>query len=87
MQNIPIRTVFGELTDFLATNPTPEEIVAYELPEDLQARAHELLDKNGEGDLTPQEHDEMMDFARMNAMMRLLKIKMRMKLKQHNKAE
>lgn len=87
MQNIPIRTVFGELTDFLATNPTPEEIVAYELPEDLQARAHELLDKNGEGDLTPQEHDEMMDFARMNAMMRLLKIKMRMKLEQHNEAE
>jgi len=79
--------VFGELTDFLATNPTPEEIVAYELPEDLQARAHELLDKNGEGDLTPQEHDEMMDFARMNAMMRLLKIKMRMKLEQHNEAE
>ena len=55
MQNVPIRTVFGEITDFLATNPTPEEIVAYELPEDLQARAHELLDKNGEGELTPEE--------------------------------
>ena len=87
MQNAPSRTVFGEITDFLATNPTPEEIVAYELPEDLQARAHELLDKNGEGDLTPEEHDEMMDFARMNAMMRLLKVKMRIKLKGQSEAE
>jgi hypothetical protein len=87
MQTIPIRTVFGEITDFLATNPTPEEIVDYELPEDLQARAHELLDKNGEGDLTREEHDEMMDFARMNAMMRLLKVKMRIKLKGQNEVE
>lgn len=87
MQNAPPQTIFGEVTDFLATNPTPEEIIAYELPEDLQARAHELLDKNGEGDLTPEEHDEMMDFARMNAMMRLLKVKMRIKLKQQNEAE
>jgi hypothetical protein len=87
MQNTPIRTVFGEITDFLATNPTPEEIVAYELPEDLQARAHELLDKNGEGELTPEEHDEMMDFARMDQMMSLLKIKMRIKLKQQREAK
>lgn len=87
MQNTPIRTVFGEITDFLATNPTPEAIVAYELPEDLQARAHELLDKNGEGELTPEEHDEMMDFARMDQMMSLLKIKMRIKLKQQSEAE
>lgn len=87
MQNTPIRTVFGAITDFLATNPTPEEIVAYELPEDLQARAHELLDKNGEGELTPEEHDEMMDFARMDQMMSLLKIKMRIKLKGQSEAE
>ena len=83
MQNVPTRTVFGEITDFLATNPTPEEIVAYRLPDDLQARAHELLDKNGEGELTPEEHEEMIDFARIDQMMSLLKIKMRIKLK-HN---
>jgi hypothetical protein len=81
MENAPVRTVFGEITDFLATNPTPEAIIAYTLPDDLQARAHELLDKNGEGDLTPEERDEMMDFARIDQMMSLLKIKMRIKLK------
>lgn len=39
MQSAPVRTVFGEITDFLATNPTPEAIIACKLPEDLQARA------------------------------------------------
>ena len=45
MQTAPVRTVFGEIIDFLATNPTPEAIIAYRLPDDLEARAHELLDK------------------------------------------
>lgn len=81
MQNAPARTVFGEITDFLATNPTPEEIIAYRLPDDLQNRAHQLLELNGEGQLTPEERDEMMDFVRVDNMMTLLKAKMKLKLK------
>lgn len=81
MQNTPVRTVFGVITDFLATNPTPEEIIAYQLPDDLQARAHALLEKNGEGQLTPDETKEMLDFARIDNMMTLLKAKTRLKLK------
>lgn len=80
MQNTPVRTVFGEITDFLATNPTPKEIIAYRLSDDLQARAHELLDKNGEGELTSEERDEMFDFVRIDQMMTLLKAKMKLKL-------
>ena len=81
MQNIPERTIFAEITDFLATNPKPEDIIAYRLPDDLQQRAHELLDKNGEGELTVREREEMMDFARFDNMMLLLKAKMKLKLK------
>lgn len=81
MQNIPVHTVFSEITDFLATNPTPEEIIEYRLPDDLQVRAHDLLERNGEGELTIPEHDEMIDFVRIDQMMSLLKIKMRIKLK------
>ena len=87
MQNAPARTVFNVITDFLATEPSPHEIIAYQLPEDLQARVHVLLDKNGEGDLTPEEHAEMMDISRMSAMMRLLKVKMRAKLKGQDEVE
>jgi len=85
MQNTPVRTVFGAITDFLATNPTPEEIIAYRLADDLERRAHELLDKNGEGELTEEERDEMLDFVSIEQMMSLLKIKMRIKLKDNEK--
>jgi len=78
----PVSTVFGEITDFLATNPTPEEIIAYELPKDLQARAVELLEKNGEGELTGREHEEMLDFVRIDNLLLLLKAKMKLKLKE-----
>jgi hypothetical protein len=81
MQSAPVRSVFGEITDFLATNPTPQEIIAYRLPDDLQERAHYLLELNGEGELTPEERDEMFDFVRVDQMMSLLKAKMRLKIK------
>lgn len=81
MHNTPVRSIFSEITDFLATNPTPEEIIAYHLPTDLQTRAHELLDLNGEGTLTDEERDELFDFVRVDEMLSLLKAKMKRKLK------
>ncbi len=81
MQNTPTQTIFGEVTDFLANNPTPQDIIAYQLPAYWQDRAHELLEKNGEGLLTPEEQKEMMDFSRIDHMLTLLKAKTRLKLK------
>lgn len=81
MQNTPTQTIFGEVTDFLAGNPTPQEIIDYRLPDFWQERAHTLLDKNGEGLLTPEEEKEMMDFSRIDHMLTLLKAKTRLKLK------
>lgn len=77
----PIRTVFGVITDFLASDPTSEQIISYRLPADLEARAHDLLERNGEGELTPDEVEEMNDFVRVEQMMSLLKAKTRLKLK------
>ena len=81
MLNMPVRSVFSEITDFLATNPTPQEIVAYQLSNDLQARAHDLLERNGEGELTSEERDELFDYVRVDEMMSLLKAKMKLKLR------
>lgn len=79
MQNTPTRTVFSEITDFLATNPSPQEIIDYRLPEIFQTRALDLLDRNGEGELDTIEQEEMMDFVRIDEMMTLLKAKMKRK--------
>lgn len=74
------RTIFSEITEFLATNPAPEAIIAYRLPEELETRAALLLEKNGEDLLSPEEREELMDFIRVEEMMSLLKAKMRVKL-------
>jgi hypothetical protein len=81
MQNTPTRTVFDVITDFLATEPSPQEIIDYYMPEDLQTRLDELLDKNGQGDITPSEREELERFLNANQMFSMLKTKMRLKLK------
>ncbi|GEM_PF-2913254 len=42
----PEKTIEDVVTDFLGAAPTLAEIAAYRLPDDLQARAHDLLGKN-----------------------------------------
>ena len=81
MQSAPTRTVFDEITDFLATEPSPQEIIAYYMPDDLQARLDELLDKNREGEIAPSEREELERFLNANQMFSLLKTKMKLKLK------
>lgn len=80
MQNAPTRAVFDVITDFLASDPTPEAIIAYRLPSELEERGLELLQRNREGRLTFDEQLEMFDFIRADDMMTLLKAKTRRKL-------
>ncbi len=81
MQNTPTRTVFDVITDFLETEPSPQEIIDFFLPEDLQTRLDHLLDKNGEGLLTYTEQEELTEFLNVDEMFSLLKTKMKLKLK------
>ena len=85
MQNTPTKTIFDVITDFLATRPTPQEILAFHLPDDLQARADYLLERNGEDLLTPQEREEMHTFMNADEMIALLKAKIKLQLKRHDK--
>ncbi len=81
MQPVQDISIFDVLTDFLATNPSNEEILEWRLPEELEARAHELLDRNGEDELSFDEKQEMFNFMRVNQIMSLLKAKTLLKLK------
>ncbi|MCA9331159.1 hypothetical protein KC957_03845 [Candidatus Saccharibacteria bacterium] len=85
MQNAPVRTVFDVITDFLASEPTPQAVLAYHLPDDLQARVDELVERNGEGQLTFDEQQELYDFLRADDMMALLKAKTKLRLRNSDK--
>lgn len=76
-----LRTVFDEITDFLASEPSPQQIIAYHLPDDLQARADYLAELNGEDQLSPSEREELDEYLKVNRMFSLLKTKMKLKLK------
>lgn len=86
METAPSRTVFDVITDFLATNPTPQEIIAYYMPDDLQQRLDDLLDRNGEDLLTPAEREELQELLNADTMFSLLKTKSKLKLKRDNQS-
>jgi len=82
MANTPVRSINDIVTDFLGSAPTLPEIAAYRLPNELQDRAHQLLDKNRSGNLTDEERAEMQDFRQIDQLLTLIKAKARLKLQE-----
>jgi len=82
MTDAPAKSIKDVVTDFLGSAPTLEAIAAYRLPDDLQERAHELLDKNREGSLSDDERHEMEEFRLIDHLLTLVKAKARLTLKE-----
>ena len=80
MAVLPSSTLVDEITDFLLTNPTPEQIIDFKTSDPLNERLHELLDKNSEEGLTPDEHAELDSFLQIGHVFTVLKAKARLKL-------
>jgi hypothetical protein len=75
----PDRTLFDEITDFLASAPTAEQIIAYKPSDILDQRLHELLDKNSAEQLTVEERKELDEFLRINHLLTVVTAKARLK--------
>jgi hypothetical protein len=76
----PPNTLFDEVTDFLLSGPTPEQIIEFQPSEALNQRLHDLLDKNSEESLNPEERDELNRFLEIGHLFTILKAKARLKL-------
>jgi hypothetical protein len=76
----PEAALFDEILDFLASTPTPEQIVAFQPPDSLQQRLTYLLEQNQLDRLSVEEHAELDEFLRMNRFMSRLKLRARLKL-------
>jgi hypothetical protein len=68
-----------EIAEFLASGPSPEEILAFRPSEVLQTRARELLLKKNEGSVSWEEERELDEFEQIERFMRLMKAKVRTK--------
>ncbi len=73
-------TLFSEIIDFIASTPTPEDIIAFKPSDRLEQRLSDLLERNRQDSLTAEGQAELDEFLRMNHFMNLLKIRAREKL-------
>jgi hypothetical protein len=73
-------TLFAEIIDFLASTPTPGDIVAFKPSDRLEQRLTYLLDRNRQEAMTDDERAELDEFLRMNHFFNTLKIRAREKL-------
>ncbi|MFN8376107.1 MAG: hypothetical protein U0694_24935 [Anaerolineae bacterium] len=53
------QSIFSEVADFLVSQPTLEEIIAYRVPPPVQQYIDDLLEKNREEELAPEARLEM----------------------------
>lgn len=80
MASAPVSTLFDEITDFLASAPSAEQIVEFKPSEAMDQRMHYLLDQNSRDLLTLDEREELDEFLRLNHFLKMLKLKTRLKL-------
>jgi hypothetical protein len=71
-----------EVIDFLASGPTPEQILALHPSDAVQQRISALLDRNRSSTLTADEQTELDEYLRLDHFVTLLKARARQKLQQ-----
>jgi hypothetical protein len=75
------QSVFNEVSDFLASKLSVEDLAAYQIPPDVQARVDELLDKNREEGLSIDERIEIEKVLAVTYLMSLVSAKVRVRAK------
>lgn len=84
MASVYAGTFFDEVMEFLASTPTPEQIIALQPSPAMQSRLSYLLEMNRKGILSPEEINELEEFSQLEHFMRMLKIKAHQKLAEHD---
>jgi hypothetical protein len=72
MANATFTQVHDHFLNYLVEKATPQEILAYEIPEAARERTIELLDKQDEGTLSKDEADELEHIRQMDLLLQAL---------------
>lgn len=73
-------SLLDEVLEFLASTPTPEQIIALRPSEGVRQRISYLLEQNRNGTLTADEKAELDEYLRIDHFVTLLKARARQKL-------
>lgn len=71
----PPHPAHDSMLDFLVEKATPREILAFQIPDAERERTLELLDKQNEGTLTPEEEAELEAIRQMDLFYMALRAK------------
>lgn len=71
-----------EVIQFLASRPSPQQIVDFKLSEAASERFTDLLDARRTRELTDEEEQEATSYLNMDHFMRLMKAEAHLRLKQ-----
>jgi hypothetical protein len=71
----PVPPTYLEVLDFLVTRPTSEQLLAFKVSEQSQARLQVLLQKNRDANLNLSEMNELSVYEQLEALMSLLKVR------------
>lgn len=74
------QSIFMELADFLASQPTLEALATYQVSPEVQQHIDTLLEKNREGGLSAEEHLELEKILAVSHVMTLTKTKANLRL-------
>ena len=75
MAVIQASTAYDKFLDYLVEKATPEEILAFQLSEEDQEYARELVERNNAGTLTPDEMAQVQQLLQFERMVSALKAK------------
>jgi len=66
-----------EIIDFIATGTTPQAVVDYHPSADAQKRVAELIERDKDGNLSPEEKAELDHFMDLEHILRMAKARAR----------
>jgi hypothetical protein len=72
---------YDELVDFLAAGSTPESLLQFRPSEATRARVQELIHKEKDSGLLPEEASELDDYLNLEHLMRLAKARARSRIR------
>ena len=71
---------YDELIDFILSGRSPRDVIDFEASELTKRRVWELIQREKESRLTPEESSELETFMQLEHIMRLTKARARLKL-------
>jgi len=77
----PMTKAYDELVDFLAAGSTPASLLQFQPSEETRARVRELIHKEKDSGLLPDEASELDDYIKLEHLMRLAKARARSRIR------